>query len=62
MPGELALPRVLKLRLPIDTAFAQGDFDIGTLQAPLAELLTNSQWAIAGTGSVGNKAFKVSRF
>src|SRR5689334_17174606 len=62
MPGELALPRILKLRLPVDTAFAQGNFNIGALQTALAELLTNSQWAIAGTGAVGDKTFKVTGF
>lgn len=56
------MPRILKLRLPVDTAFAQSEFDIGALQTALTQLLANSQRAIARAGAIGDKTFKVSGF
>ncbi|MOA53273.1 hypothetical protein D3C78_1767110 [compost metagenome] len=42
LPGELASPGIDQLLLPIDTALTQGEFNIGALQATLAQLFTNA--------------------
>src|SRR3990167_5189501 len=46
---------------PIDTTVAQGLFDITTGQATLGQLFTNAQRPVAGTRTVTDKGFQVTR-
>src|SRR5689334_17407688 len=62
MPGKFAPPGVFQLLLPIDTTLAQGELNVGTLQATLAQLFANAQRAITGTRTEGNEAFEVTGF
>ncbi|MEG2830605.1 MAG: phosphoglucosamine mutase, partial [Edwardsiella sp. (in: enterobacteria)] len=39
-----------------------GATDVRALQASLAQLFTNTRWAVAGAGSVGDKTFEVTGF
>src|SRR5690606_28780302 len=61
LTGELASPGVFQLFTPVDTAIAQGLFDIATGQTALGQLFANTQRPIAGARAVADKGLQIAR-